>query len=78
MPSVDDPGRRSTKKVTRTLIRGIGGSLPRRRTNSFNNLLDVFRFWWHRLRGHKFALRGLDHVICLRDLTVLPRHDRYR
>ena len=36
------------------------------------------RFWWHRIRGHKFALRAPDSIVCLADLTVLPRGGRYR
>lgn len=34
------------------------------------------RYLWHRLRGHPFALRAPDRVICLRDLTVMHRPRR--
>lgn len=39
--------------------------------------VTLLRFWWHRLRGHEFALRAPECIVCLADLTVLPRGKLY-
>jgi hypothetical protein len=39
------------------------------------------RFWWHRARGHRFGLRNINAVVCLKDLAVIryrPRRWRVR
>lgn len=34
------------------------------------------RYWWHRLRGHRFAFRAPDQLVCLNDLAVMRRPRR--